>query len=103
MSFLLRCLCFLLPTVVAATVTLAADADNGKRLAMMHCVPCHVAVPSQPNEVAQAPPFEAIARKLRPNPEILAFWMLDPHPKMNLSLNRSEADDIAAYINTLAK
>jgi hypothetical protein len=32
----------------------------------------------------------------------LAFFLLDPHPKMpNLQLTRSEASDIAAYISTL--
>jgi hypothetical protein len=29
--------------------------------------------------------------------------MLDPHPRMNVTLTRREAEDIAAYINTLAK
>ena len=37
------------------------------------------------------------------NPEMLAFSLLDPHPRMNLTLTRREAQDIAAYISTLAK
>ena len=94
--------CLLLPMVFAATAALAADADNGKRLTMMHCVPCH-GLPNQSREVAQAPPFEVIARKFALSPQTLAFWILDPHPRMNLTLTRREAEDIAAYINTLAK
>ena len=82
-------LCVLLLALFAANSTRAADADNGKRLAMAHCVPCHVVMPGQRNEVAQAPAFEVIARKLAPNPQALAFWMLDPHPKMNLTLTLS--------------
>ena len=70
--------CQLLATVFAATATLAADADNGKRLAVMHCVPCHVVSPNESNQVAQAPPFEVIARKFSITPQILAFWILDP-------------------------
>jgi hypothetical protein len=46
-------------------------------------------------------PFEVIARKFATSPEILAFSLLDPHPRMNVILTRREAQDIAAYINTL--
>jgi hypothetical protein len=53
--------------------------------------------------VADAPPFETIARKFALNPDMLAFSLLDPHPRMNVALTRREAQDIAAYINTLAK
>jgi cytochrome c len=34
---------------------------------------------------------------------MLAFAILDPHPRMNVALSRREAEDIAAYINTLAR
>jgi hypothetical protein len=38
------------------------------------------------------------------SPEKVAIFLLDPHPKMpNLSLGRREAEDIAAYIASLAK
>jgi cytochrome c len=92
----------LLTAIFTATAALAADADNGKRLTMARCAPCH-GHPSQSNEVAQATPFEVIARNFTPTPQALAFWILDPHPRMNLTLTRREAEDIAAYINTLAK
>ncbi|MGY4419945.1 mono/diheme cytochrome c family protein [Bradyrhizobium sp. JR6.1] len=38
------------------------------------------------------------------SPEKLAFFLLDPHPKMpNFPLNRAEAADIAAYVASLRK
>jgi mono/diheme cytochrome c family protein len=94
--------CLLVPLVFAAPAAHAADADNGKRLATIHCVTCHGS-PNQSREVAQAPPFDVIARKFALTPQTLAFWILDPHPRMNLTVTRREAEDIAAYINTLAK
>ena len=94
--------CALLLAIFAATAALAADADNGKQLAVMRCMPCH-GIPGQPGDVAKATPFEVIAQKFTPTPQALAFWILDPHPRMNLTLTRREAEDIAAYINNLAK
>jgi hypothetical protein len=44
-----------------------------------------------------------IARKFEVQPQALAFAILDPHPRMNVALTRREAEDIAAYINTLAR
>jgi mono/diheme cytochrome c family protein len=95
--------CLLLPAILLAPAALAADVDNGKRLAQARCVPCHAIEPDQLRQVADAPPFEVIARKFGLNPEMLAFSLLDPHPRMNLTLTRREAQDIAAYISTLAK
>jgi len=40
-------ICSLLPAIVAASGALAADADNGKRLAEMRCVTCHIVLPNQ--------------------------------------------------------
>jgi len=38
------------------------------------------------------------------SPEKVAYFLLDPHPKMpNFPLNRTEAADIAAYIGSLRK
>src|SRR5262245_17516212 len=82
---------------------LAADADNGKHLAETRCVTCHIISPSERRVVTDAPPFEAIARKYASNPDTLAFSIIDPHPRMNVTLTRREAQDVAAYINTLAK
>jgi cytochrome c len=92
--------------LIAISVTsaaLAADADNGRRLAEMRCAACHIVASNQRRDVADATPFEVIARKFATSPESLAFSLLDPHPRMNVMLTRREAQDIAAYINTLAK
>jgi mono/diheme cytochrome c family protein len=95
--------CLVFPAIGAASIALAADADNGKRLAEARCATCHVVGLVQRREIADAPPFETIARKFAVSPELLAFSILDPHPRMNEMLTRPEAQDIAAYINTLAK
>ena len=95
-------LCLLFPMFVAPAF--AADADNGKRrLVGARCVTCHMVAPSPRRDVADAPPFDVIARKFEVQPQTLAFAILDPHPRMNVTLTRREAEDIAAYINTLAR
>jgi hypothetical protein len=44
----------------------------------------------------------SVARRPDFSQERLAFFLLDPHPKMpNFPLSRIEAGDIAAYIGTL--
>jgi mono/diheme cytochrome c family protein len=89
--------------LLAISSTHAADAETGQRLAEARCVPCHVVTGFQPRQVAQAPPFDAIARKYAVSPEAIAFAILDPHPRMNMTVSRREAEDIAAFINTLAR
>jgi mono/diheme cytochrome c family protein len=96
-------LCLLFPELLLASASFAAEAENGKRLAQAHCASCHALDSNQGRQVADAPPFELIAQRFGDNPEILAFSLLDPHPRMNVTLTRREAQDIAAYINTLAK
>lgn len=93
----------LVAVVFAAQTAIAADAGNGKRLAQQHCSPCHLVEPNQRQELANSPPFEMIARKYANAPELIAFAILAPHPRMNVTLSRREAQDIAAYIATLAK
>ncbi len=87
--------------ICVTSAALAADADNGRRLAEMRCAGCHILAPNQRRDVTDAAPFEVIARKFATSPEALAFSLLDPHPRMNVMLTRREAQDIAAYINTL--
>ena len=91
----------LFPIFVAPA--LAADADNGKRIAESRCVTCHTVAPTSRRDVADAPPFDVIARKFQVEPQVLAlrFWIRTP--RMNVALTRREAEDIAAYINTLAR
>jgi mono/diheme cytochrome c family protein len=102
LSLLLR-FAVLVAAGILASAALAADAEIGKRLAEMRCAGCHSMVARQRREVSDAPPFETIAQKHRATAEMLAFAILDPHPRMNMTLTRREAEDIAAYIVTLAR
>jgi mono/diheme cytochrome c family protein len=82
----------------------AGDAENGRNLAQRWCAACHVVAPGQREATEAAPTFAEIARRPRFNADALAFFLLDPHPKMpNMSLTRREAADLAAYIATLGK
>jgi hypothetical protein len=82
---------------------LAADAEKGKRIAQSRCSPCHIVVPIQRQELSNSPPFDQIARKNNLSPAMLAYLILSPHPRMNMSLSREEADDLAAYIISLRR
>jgi mono/diheme cytochrome c family protein len=96
-------ICLLLPALLLASTALAADAGNGKRLAEARCVTCHRVGTDRPREVADAPPFEVIAQKYAIDPGRLAFSILEPHPRMSVTLTRRETEDVAAYIGSLAK
>ena len=89
---------------LAGPCAMAADADHGLDLAKRWCAACHVIDADQKRASVDAPPFAVIAHKTDFTPEKVAFFLLDPHPKMpNFPLSRSEAADIAAYIGTLRK
>jgi hypothetical protein len=80
--------------VVGAPV-LAADAGNGKRVAVRCARP---ATSSLPTSV----PFKEIADRPNFSEPGLVTFLLNPHAKMpNMSLTRIEANDIADYIRTL--
>jgi mono/diheme cytochrome c family protein len=102
-----RFLCFsyfLACAVVLAQPGLAADAANGSRLAHRWCEACHVVAPTQSRSSSDAAPFPTIAARPDFDAAKLALFLLDPHPKMpDMSLTRSEAADLAAYIGSLAK
>jgi hypothetical protein len=54
------------------------------------------------NASTEAPPFFGIAKRPDFDAARVAFFLLDPHPKIpNMQLSRTEAADIAAYIATL--
>jgi len=85
--------------IAAKQTAAAADATNGKALAQRWCVSCHVISPDQKSATTDAPPFSAIAAKPDFDASKLAFFLLDPHPKMpNFGLSREAAADLAAYI-----
>ncbi len=80
----------------------AADADHGAELAKRWCASCHAVTTGQKQANADVAPFAAVARNPDFSPEKLAFFLLDPHPKMpDFPLSRTEASDLAAYIATL--
>ena len=79
----------------------AADARRGERLAQSHCAACHIVAPHARQEVAQAPPFETIARKYGFAADAIARAIVGPHRKMNFMPDPAEAADIAAYMATL--
>jgi cytochrome c len=83
----------------------AADAYNGGRLARRWCEACHVVSATQRRTTTdQAPPFATIAGRPGFNSAKIALFLLDPHPKMpDMSLTRTEAADLAAYIGSLAR
>jgi mono/diheme cytochrome c family protein len=82
----------------------AADADHGAVLARRWCSSCHVVAGTQRQVTGEAPPFASIANRPDFDVNRLAFFLLDPHPKMpDMGLSRTEAADLAAYIASLAK
>jgi mono/diheme cytochrome c family protein len=79
----------------------AADAAQGEIIAKRWCAACHLVSPEQTRAVADVPSFAAIARTKLPAESLKAF-LSDPHPKMpDMSLTRSEIEDIVAYIDGL--
>ena len=83
---------------------MAADADHGSDLARRWCAACHLVEGSQRRASADVLSFAEIARKSDFTAEKVAYFLLDPHPKMpNFPLSRSEAADLAAYIGSLRK
>jgi mono/diheme cytochrome c family protein len=95
--------------LTAAAVSVAspghtADARHGFALATRWCASCHLVAPDQKTASADVPPFATIANSPNFNARALAYFLLDPHPKMpDMGLSRQAASDIAAYIETLKK
>ena len=100
-----RVVTFLLTaTVISGPAVVAARADpaNGERLARQWCASCHIVAPDQKQASADVPAFASIARMPGFDRNKVAFFLLDPHPKMpSMSLTRSEASDLADYIAAL--
>ncbi len=89
---------------IVGSQAMAADANHGGDLAKRWCATCHVVDSAQTQASADVPPFSVIARRSDFTPEKVAFFLLDPHPKMpNFPLSRTEAADLAAYIGSLRK
>jgi len=91
----------------ALTITadaFAADADHGETLAKRWCAACHVVAPDQTHGQDNVPPFATVAKIPGFNADLIARFLMNPHPKMpDMQLSRDEADDLAAYIVQQAK
>jgi len=109
---------FSLAAVAAAVLCLTASAGytadtepgykpnvgHGLDLAKRWCASCHLVSADQQRASADVPPFAVIAQSPNFNPDRLAHFLLEPHPKMpELPLSRTAADDMAAYIASLKK
>ena len=89
---------------LSGSAAMAADVDHGAEIAQRWCASCHLIDGGQKQASTDAPPFDAIAHKSDFTAEKVAFFLLDPHPKMpNFPLSRNEAADLAAYISALRK
>jgi mono/diheme cytochrome c family protein len=94
--------CVFLVAALAASSSYAANPDQGETLAKRWCTGCHLVAGDQKNATTEAPPFAVVAKRSDFDAAKIAFFLLDPHPKMpNMELSRDEASDIAAYIKTL--
>lgn len=92
-------ICLALSTVTA----LAGDVERGKRIAEDRCAACHIVGRGLRGIVADSPPFEVIGRKYGFAEDNLIPALVGPHAKMNFAVRGREADDLAAYIATLAR
>jgi mono/diheme cytochrome c family protein len=93
-------------TVLAlcGTPAAAADPTHGGDLAKRWCATCHLVEGQQKQASADVPSFAMIAARTDFSPEKVAYFLLDPHPKMpSFPLTRTEASDLAAYIGSLRK
>jgi len=87
---------------LVASSALAADPMHGRGLAERWCSSCHLVSSTQTKASTDVPSFSEIARQPGFDAARLALFLLDPHPKMpDLSLTRSEAADLSAYIQSL--
>ena len=85
--------------IAGAERAVAADAQHGEMLAKRWCTGCHVVSDEQRKGSDMAPSFAAIASQPNFNEERLAFFLLEPHPKMaNMALTRDDTKELAAYI-----
>jgi mono/diheme cytochrome c family protein len=90
--------------IVGVAPTHAANVQHGLDLAKRWCASCHIVSPDQQRASADVPPFATIAQSPNFDTKAIAYFLLDPHPKMpELPLSRAAADDIAAYIQSLKK
>jgi cytochrome c len=84
-------------------VAFAGDVERGRHIAQDRCAACHIVGRGSRGIVADSPPFEVIGRKYGFNKDSLVPALVSPHAKMNFAVRGRDADDVAAYIATLAR
>jgi mono/diheme cytochrome c family protein len=83
--------------------SLAQNVENGGRISERWCSECHT-IGSRSARHKGAPPFASIAARDIVTSDMLVSFLLLPHATMpNLSLSRSDALDIAAFIMDMKK
>jgi mono/diheme cytochrome c family protein len=91
-----------LGAVIFGSDAWGADAHNGEVLARRWCATCHLVASDQQGPAGEASPFVSMAKLPAFDAHRLAFFLLNPHPRMpDMGLTRREAEDLAAYIATL--
>jgi mono/diheme cytochrome c family protein len=94
--------CLVAAMALVAVPANATDPATGERIATRWCASCHALGRAEPKTRTEAASFAEIARIPEFNERLLAFFLLDPHPKMpDMSLTRAEAADLAAYIHSM--
>ena len=88
----------------AAVAQDLGDAAAGRRLAEAWCTDCHAIGPKTVPGNRPGPDFAAVANRASTTPLSLNVFLRSNHDNMpNFILTRSQADDIVAYILTLAE
>ncbi|MEM9624894.1 MAG: c-type cytochrome [Pseudomonadota bacterium] len=89
-------------SATSITAAMAADIQEGGKLARQWCANCHLVGGEQVAGGDTAPTFASVAETAAERNDDLRAWLADPHPPMpNLNLTRSEIDDLLAYIESL--
>lgn len=97
---------FAASTLIVVTllrVSIAAEPEDGLRLARQWCVSCHIVEPGAGGSDA-ARPFESVANDPYFTEDGLRAWLANPHPPMpNFDLTRVEVEALVTYIGSLRK
>jgi cytochrome c len=96
---------FAMPVVLVPALSVAqpiGDPAAGRRLAEAWCSECHAITRYSASEQRRGPDFFDVARRPSTTPLSLNVFLRSNHDNMpNFILQRSEADDIVAYILSL--
>ena len=100
---IIKSICSAAALLTLSTVaSYSADVEHGRDLAERWCASAMLF--RRTSKALGVPPFATIAQSLNFDPKRLAYFLLEPHPKMpQMALSRSAADDIAAYIQSLKR